>query len=440
MEAKIGKVLIGDPEAAAPGNHASVTPANEAPVAPPVQIGKVYINGHEAVHKGCGGMAIAFPDVCLCPSPAGPVPVPLTNVVQAKDMVGGALTVVIQGYPAGHSDSCIATSTGNEVSRNTGGGVISHAVQGAAHFASSSPDVLIEGKYAVRDGDLVTQGHKNRMPANCPPSVWMGTVCPGTLPAGPPKKYTKVLQEGDDWIEIDMVDREGEAIAYEDYRAKTPAGEILEGRGLLAGIVTFKGLATGTCQMSFPNIDANPVSPARIPGDMIDPGQTGKRSKADKVYVPGKPLFLPSGKKYRIELPRGPSFWLELTAGESGAEIQGCAYVLQSVDGAYQVRRALADHCSTGHGIVRLEFPDLIGDKEYALTHNLGKEGGSRVVFQDLPYERLRERAWGTFVAVPDDDTSNDDVAESLRQGHAIEIHHDGTEEDDSLPGVEMPE
>ena len=41
--------------------------------------------------------------------------------------------------------------------RNTGGGVISHAVQGAAHFASSSPDVVIEGKYAARDGDLVTR-------------------------------------------------------------------------------------------------------------------------------------------------------------------------------------------------------------------------------------------------------------------------------------------
>jgi hypothetical protein len=113
------------------------------------------------------------------------------------------------------------------------------------------------------------------------------------------------------------------------------------------------------------------MSPARIPGDMIDPGQAGKRSKADKVYVPGKPLLLPTGKKYRIELPRGPSFWLELTVGESDAETQGCAYVLRSTDGKYQVRRTLADHCSKGHGIVRLEFPDLIADKQYTLTHNL---------------------------------------------------------------------
>jgi hypothetical protein len=93
METKIGKVLIGGQEAASPDKP--------APAAPPVQIGKVYINGHEAVHKGCGGMAIAFPDVCLCPPgpPAGPVPVPLTNIVQAKDMVGGALTVRHPGLP-----------------------------------------------------------------------------------------------------------------------------------------------------------------------------------------------------------------------------------------------------------------------------------------------------------------------------------------------------
>jgi hypothetical protein len=109
------------------------------------------------------------------------------------------------------------------------------------------------------------------------------------------------------------------------------------------------------------------------------------------------------------------------------------------MDGAYQVRRTLADHCSKGHEIVRVEFPDLIADKQYTLTHNLDEKGRTRVVFHDVPYERLRERAWDTFVAVPDDDTV-DDVAESLRQGHAIEIHRDGTEEDDSLPGVEKPE
>jgi uncharacterized Zn-binding protein involved in type VI secretion len=400
---------------------------------------KVYINGREAVHKGCGGMAIAFPDVCLCPSPAGPVPVPLTNTVQAKDLVCGAMTVLIEGNPAGNRDSYFATSTGNEVAASTSGGVTSHAVKGKAYFRSWSRDVLIEGKGAVREGDRTSQNHENESPGNCPPSVWMAKVCPGTRLSGPPKKHTKVLQEGSECIEIAMVDRKGESIAYENYRMKTPAGETLEGRGLLAGVVMFKGLAKGTCEIVLPNIDANPMSPARIPGDTLDPGQTGKRSEADKVYMPGKPLILPTGKKYRIELPRGPSFWLELTFGESDAQTQGCAYALRSTDGKYAVRRTLADDCSNGHGIVRLEFPNLIADNQYTLTHNLDQKGRTRVVFHDVPYERLRERAWDTFVAVPDDDTV-DDVAELLRQGHAIEIRCDRTEEDDSLPGVEKPE
>jgi len=213
-----------------------------------MKVGKVYINGREAVHKGCGGMAIAFPDVCLCPPgpPAGPVPVPLTNTVQAKDMVGGALSVVIQGYPAGHKDSRFARSTGNEVAANTGGGITSHVVQGEARFASGSPNVVIEGKPAARHGDLVRQNA-----GNCPPSVWMGTVCPGTKPAGPPKKCRKVLQEGTEWIELRAIDPDGHPLPFRHYRVTTPSGTVVEGRTLSGGIVELKGLKPGKCKVEW---------------------------------------------------------------------------------------------------------------------------------------------------------------------------------------------
>jgi uncharacterized Zn-binding protein involved in type VI secretion len=215
--------------------------------------GKVYINGREAVHKGCGGMAIAFPDVCLCPPgpPAGPVPVPLTNTVQAKDMVGGALSVVIQGYPAGHKGSRFARSTGNEVAANTGGGITSHVVQGEARFASGSPDVVIEGNPAARHGDIVRQNA-----GNCPPSVWMGTVCPGSKPVGPPKKYTKVLQEGTESVTIKAINQQGDPLARRRYRLTTPSGTIVEGRTLKGGIVTIKGIAKGDCKVEW--LDESP--------------------------------------------------------------------------------------------------------------------------------------------------------------------------------------
>ena len=215
-------------------------------------MGKIYINGREVVHKGCGGMAIAFPDVCLCPPgpPAGPVPVPLTNTVQAKYLVNGALTVLFEGNPAGHRDSYFDSSTGNEVSRSTGGGIVSHAVQGKAYFASWSPNVFIEGKPAVRHGDLLTQNHLGKLPANTPPSVWMSSVSPDQPPVQP-KKVIKVLHEGKEWVAFKAVDRQGNPMAFRQYRLTTPSGTIVEGRTLLAGIVTVNGITKGKCKLEW---------------------------------------------------------------------------------------------------------------------------------------------------------------------------------------------
>jgi hypothetical protein len=383
METKIGKVLIGGQEAAPPSSEAPATPTTAVPAAPVTKIGKVYINGHEAVHKGCGGMAIAFPDVCLCPPgpPAGPVPVPLTNIVQAKDMVGGALTVVIQGYPAGHRDSYFATSTGNEVSRNTGGGITSHAVQGTAHFGSSSRDVLIEGKYAVRDGDLVTQNqNKNRMPANCPPSVWMGTVCPGTRPAVRPKKYTKVLQEGDDEIHVMLVDVEGNALTYEPYSLTTPSGMVVEARTLLDGGIHVKKVKSGRCKLVLPNRDSNELRERRT---------NPKRGSQRIRYRPCLPLDVVTGKTYEVEVPVRRSFWLHLNVDATAAASQDDKFVMKSTDGAYECVLTVKDNCDPGKAGLTLDFPNLIAGLTYTLVHDTGAEGEMRIILNHIPYDTL---------------------------------------------------
>jgi hypothetical protein len=377
VETKLGKVLTGGREVESPPTEAPAAPTN-APPAP--LIGKVYINGHEAVHKGCGGMAIAFPDVCLCPPgpPAGPVPVPLTNIVQAKDMVGGALTVVIQGYPAGHKDSYFATSTGNEVSRNTGGGITSHAVQGAAYFASSSRDVVIEGKYAVRDGDLLTQGHKNRMPANCPPSVWMGTVCPGGVPKTIPKNKTNVLQEGTDWIEISLVDESDEPIAYTPFRFTTPKQALVEGRFLWGGKLTIRQMAQGRCELILPEVDAiaNPASSAHGPADTIR-------------YRPSQPLLLVSGKSYRVFVAQIRTLFVELPLPPPAS--QADRYTLRSDDDAYCVSRTIADDLVKEDDILTLAFPKLTKGPKYVLTHD-DCAGHSQDIFAGLTFDELFPR------------------------------------------------
>jgi hypothetical protein len=145
----------------------------------------VFINGRAVVHKGSAGKSIAFPDVCLCPPtpPAGPIPTPLPNTVQAADLDGGASSVLTEGNPIGKQSSFFAKSTGNEASQPTGGGVVTTGVQGKAYFQSYSPDVMIEGEPAVRHLDLLTHNHIAQAPGNTPPVPWLSTQ---SLPPTPP--------------------------------------------------------------------------------------------------------------------------------------------------------------------------------------------------------------------------------------------------------------
>jgi hypothetical protein len=118
--------------------------------------GKVYINGREVVHAGSDGKSVAFPDMCFCPPkpPAGPVPAPLANVVTGKDLKGCSATVFICGHPVALQNSYFSQSSGNEVSKETGGGVLNGAVSGPAYFATYSTNVLIEGQGVARHMDI----------------------------------------------------------------------------------------------------------------------------------------------------------------------------------------------------------------------------------------------------------------------------------------------
>jgi len=143
----------------------------------------VFINDRAAVHSGSMGQSIAFPDVCLCPPtpPTGPIPTPLPNTVVAQDLTAGAVTVLIEGNPAGTSQSFFMKSTGNEVSRPTGGGVMTMAVQGSAHWGTFAMNVFFEGQPAVRHMDLLTHNHLVQ-PGNTPPSPWMSAMGPPSVP------------------------------------------------------------------------------------------------------------------------------------------------------------------------------------------------------------------------------------------------------------------
>jgi hypothetical protein len=133
----------------------------------------VFVNGMSAVHAGSPGQTMCFPDINLCPPtpPAGPIPMPLPNIALGADLQGGASSVTIGGNPMAKQSSFLAKSTGNEPAQPTGGGVVSHVIQGKAYFTSFSVDVSIEGEPATRHLDMMTHNHA----AQCPPNSAVGT-------------------------------------------------------------------------------------------------------------------------------------------------------------------------------------------------------------------------------------------------------------------------
>lgn len=122
----------------------------------------VGANGRSVVHQDSGGTTVAFPDVCNTPSPAGPVPIPYSNVAKSSDIAQAAKTVEVDGNPIGVKDSTFSTSTGNEA--GTAGGVFSGKTKGRAEFVTWSFDVKVEGQGVVRALDLMTHNDKNTPP------------------------------------------------------------------------------------------------------------------------------------------------------------------------------------------------------------------------------------------------------------------------------------
>lgn len=126
----------------------------------------VNVNFRTVVHAGSGGIAMAFPDVCKTPSPAGPIPIPYPNIAKSGDTAKGSKKVKVDGNPIMLDGSNFSTSTGDEAG-SAGGGVVSNTTKGKAEFILYSFDVKVEGKGVPRLGDMMLQ---NKMSSpNTPP-------------------------------------------------------------------------------------------------------------------------------------------------------------------------------------------------------------------------------------------------------------------------------
>lgn len=334
----------------------------------------VFINGRAAIHKGSAGKSIAFPDVCLCPPgpPTGPIPTPLTNTAQAADLQGGARTVTIEGNPIAHNESYIAKSTGNEVARSTGGGIITGQVQGRAYFQTYSRNVFIEGKPAVRHLDLVTHNQRSKIPGNTPPTPWMSAMTAGPGPV--PQEEEKQVGKKKDWIKIKVIDQDDHPVSGVAYRVTSPDGKSIQGRLFKGGVVAMRGIAKGTCEVE---LEATPAAPAQA---------TGKNKEAQPYK--DKPLKLATGKEHLVQITIPRVLCVHLAIDPTNELYAKHKFVLRSKDGSYESPKTIADDAIPTDRELTLEFPDLDPGKVYTLLHDHG-DGTLGTFFADQSYDDL---------------------------------------------------
>ncbi len=97
-----------------------------------------------------GGENIALPDVCLTPTPGGPVPTPYPNISMSMTALPPTtvMTMLVDGTPVLNMLSEIPISNGDEAGVNMG--VISGMIMGPTRYIMGSETLMLEGIPAVK--------------------------------------------------------------------------------------------------------------------------------------------------------------------------------------------------------------------------------------------------------------------------------------------------
>jgi hypothetical protein len=94
------------------------------------------------------GMDFAFPDVCLTPSPAGPVPIPYPNIAMGPTAVPNVTKVLFMGTPAHNMGTTTPLTNGDNPGVATG--VASGVVMGPSRHLTGAFTILLQGMPATR--------------------------------------------------------------------------------------------------------------------------------------------------------------------------------------------------------------------------------------------------------------------------------------------------
>ncbi len=115
-----------------------------------------------------GGMDMGIPDVCLTPSPVGPVPVPYPNTAQLPMALPSTTNMkhLISMMPAHNIGTVIPMSMGDNA--GVGGGVASGMMMGPARNTMGSVKVFTGGMPSTKSFSPALQNS-----TNCPAGMTM---------------------------------------------------------------------------------------------------------------------------------------------------------------------------------------------------------------------------------------------------------------------------
>jgi len=114
------------------------------------------------------GTDMGFPDVCLTPTPAGPVPIPYPNVAMGPMGVPAAYNVLFMGTPAHNMSTSVPMTNGDNP--GVALGVASGLVMGPSRHLTAAFTVLVGGIPGTRLTSMSLQNSTNCPGARLVPS------------------------------------------------------------------------------------------------------------------------------------------------------------------------------------------------------------------------------------------------------------------------------
>lgn len=114
------------------------------------------------------GMDMGFPDVCLTPTPAGPVPIPYPNIALGPTAVPPVANVLYMCTPAHNMGTVAPLSNGDNAGVATG--VASGMVMGPRRHLTAAFTHLVGGMPATRMTSVALQNSTNAPGARIVPS------------------------------------------------------------------------------------------------------------------------------------------------------------------------------------------------------------------------------------------------------------------------------